>query len=159
MIRKIRTYWDEQPLILILGSAILFRLIAVIFARGWGMLDDHFLVIEASQSWVDGHDYNSWLPGSDGNHGPTGHNLFYPGLHFLLFSFLKMINITDPQVKMITAAEGDVHVVRGHALSSGNTQPHGVFMALTLSQRSRQDDDMTEIAFVRLLAQFKQAAV
>jgi hypothetical protein len=101
MIQKIRTYWDKQPLILILGSAILFRLIAVLFAKGWGMIDDHFLVIEASQSWVDGYDYNSWLPGSPDNHGPTGHNFFYPGLHFLLFSFLKMINITDPQVKMI----------------------------------------------------------
>ncbi len=101
MIRKIRTYWDEQPLILILGLAIIFRLIAVIFARGWGMIDDHFLVIEASQSWVDGHDYNSWLPGSPYNHGPTGHNFFYPGLHFLLFSFLKLISITNPQVKMI----------------------------------------------------------
>jgi hypothetical protein len=101
MLQKIRTTWDEKPLILILGSAILFRLIAVILARGWGMIDDHFLVIESSQSWVDGHDYNSWLPGSDGNHGPTGHNLFYPGLHFLLFSFLKLVNIDNPQVKMI----------------------------------------------------------
>jgi len=37
---------------MILG--ITFRLLAVVFARGWGMIDDHFLAIEAPQSWADG---------------------------------------------------------------------------------------------------------
>ena len=92
---------EDYPITLILGLAILFRLLAAIFARGWGMIDDHFLVIESAQSWVDGYDYNSWLPGSIGNIGPTGHNLFYPGFHFLLFSFLKLLHVTDPQVKMV----------------------------------------------------------
>ena len=101
MIQKIRKYWDEQPLILILGSAILFRMIAVIFARGWGMIDDHFIVIESAQSWVDGKDYNFWLPGTIGNKGPTGHNFFYPGIHFLLFTLMKWTHINDPQVKML----------------------------------------------------------
>ncbi|MDP4280740.1 MAG: glycosyltransferase family 39 protein [Bacteroidota bacterium] len=99
--KTLKKYWDEKPLLLIMGAAILFRLISVIFARGWGMIDDHFLVIESSQSWVDGTDYNSWLPGSAGNTGPTGHNFFYPGVHFLLFSFFKLIGLGDPQVKML----------------------------------------------------------
>jgi 4-amino-4-deoxy-L-arabinose transferase-like glycosyltransferase len=64
------------------------------------MLDDHFLVIEPAQSWVDGEDYNDWLPGSPRNTGPTGHNFFYPGLHYLLFSFFRFIHLEDPQVKM-----------------------------------------------------------
>ncbi|MCX6249922.1 MAG: glycosyltransferase family 39 protein [Bacteroidetes bacterium] len=101
MITRIRKYWDEQPLILIMVTAVFFRLLSVIFAKGWGMMDDHFLVIESSQSWVDGYDYNAWLPGSPGNHGPTGHNMFYPGIHFLLFSFLNWIHITDSQTKML----------------------------------------------------------
>jgi hypothetical protein len=100
IIERIRRNWEEQPLVLIMCLAIIFRLLAAIFAKGWGMIDDHFIVIESSQSWVDGYDYNSWLPGSPGNTGPTGHNLFYPGLHFLLFSFFKYTGLTDPQWKM-----------------------------------------------------------
>jgi hypothetical protein len=97
----IRKYWNEKPLLIIMTLGIFFRLLAVVFAKGWGMIDDHFLVIESAQSWVDGFDYNSWLPGSPHNTGPTGHNFFYPGLHFLLFSFFKWINLHDPQVKMM----------------------------------------------------------
>ena len=90
MITFIKKYWNEQPLMLIMVIGIIFRLLSVVFARGWGMIDDHFLAVESAQSWVDGYDYNSWLPGSPGNTGPTGHNFFYPGLHFLLFLFFKL---------------------------------------------------------------------
>ncbi len=100
MITFIKKYWNEQPLMLIMIAGIIFRLLAVVFARGWGMIDDHFLAVESAQSWVDGYDYNSWLPGSPGNTGPTGHNFFYPGLHFLLFLFFKFIHLTNPQMKM-----------------------------------------------------------
>ncbi len=100
MISRIRLLWREQPLILIMGLAILFRFLAAIFAKGWGMFDDHFIVIESAGSWTAGHDYNDWLPGSPRNHGPTGHNMFYPGLHFYLFTFLNWIGLSDPQGKM-----------------------------------------------------------
>ena len=96
----IKKYWEKQPLLLIMALAVLFRLLAAIFAKGWGMFDDHFIVIESSGSWVDSPDFNAWLPGNPANHGPTGHNLFYPGLHFLLFTFLNWIGLTDPQGKM-----------------------------------------------------------
>ena len=92
--------WNEHPLRLILFLAIITRLVAVIFAKGFGWFDDHFLIIEASQSWVDGYDYNRWLPTSEGNEGPTGHNLFYTGIHFLLFKFFAWMNFNDPQAKM-----------------------------------------------------------
>ncbi len=98
---QIRKYWDDQPLMLIMVLAILFRLLAAIFAKGWGMFDDHYIVIESAQSWVDGHDYNNWLPDSPGNTGPTGHNLFYPMVNFLFFTLMKLIHIRDPQVKML----------------------------------------------------------
>jgi hypothetical protein len=99
--RRIQHYWEENPLQVILFLAVFFRLLAVIFAKGWGMLDDHFLVIESAQSWVDGHDSDNWLPGSPNNTGPTGHNLFYPGFHFLLFTFFRFIRLEDPQLKMV----------------------------------------------------------
>jgi 4-amino-4-deoxy-L-arabinose transferase-like glycosyltransferase len=99
--RTVVRLWDEQPLTVILSLAIFFRLLAAIFAKGWGMLDDHFLVIEAPQSWIFGEDYNSWLPGSKENTGPTGHNFFYPGFHYLLFSLMKWLHFNDPQAKML----------------------------------------------------------
>lgn len=92
--------WEEHPLRLIIILAIITRLIAVIFSKGFGWFDDHFLIIEASQSWVDGYDYNRWLPWSEGNQEPGGHNLFYAGVHYLLFSLLNWLNFTDPQGKM-----------------------------------------------------------
>jgi len=118
----IRKHWDEQPLTIILGLAILFRIIAVIFARGWGMFDDHFLVIESAQSWVDGFDATRWLPWALENNGPTGHLMLYPGFHFLLFSFLEWIHITDPQAKMfivrlLHAAFSLITIVYGYKIA------------------------------------------
>lgn len=90
------------PLQIILGLGILFRLIAVIFSKGFGWFDDHFLVIEAAQSWVDGYDYNYWLP--DSNYPmrqPQGHPLFYVGIHYFILKFLTFIGLQDPQIKMV----------------------------------------------------------
>ena len=97
----VHDYWNEKPLGVILIASAFFRLLAVIFSKGYGMHDDHFLVIEAAQSWVDGHDYNYWLPTITKTvTQPTGHSLLYPGLHYLLFSALQSLGIYDPQFKM-----------------------------------------------------------
>jgi len=96
----VKNLWVKQPLLLILSVGFLLRLIAVIFAKGFGMHDDHFLVIEAAQSWADGTDYNYWLPGSKINAHPTGHSFFYVGLHYFLFVILNWVKLSDPQMKM-----------------------------------------------------------
>ncbi len=98
--KTLQKYWQEKPLAIILLIAAFFRLIAVIFSKGYGMHDDHFLVIEAAQSWVDGADYNDWLPSDLKMINPTGHSLLYPGLHYLLFRFLEFLGMEDPQNKM-----------------------------------------------------------
>ena len=85
----------------ILFAAIVVRLIAVIFSQGYGMHDDHFLVIEASASWADGFDYNNWLPWSKGNLGaPEGHSFTYVGLNYIYFVFMKWIGVADPKIMM-----------------------------------------------------------
>ena len=83
-----------------MGSAVFFRALAVIFSKGFGWHDDHFLVIEAAQSWVDGTDYNRWLP-MYGNTSPSGHSFFYPGIHFIFLWCMKWIGMTVPQHKMM----------------------------------------------------------
>ena len=87
---------------LILFVALFVRLIATIFSQGYGMHDDHYLIIEASSSWVDGYDYNHWLPWTKGSLGtPEGHSFTYVGLNYLYFAFMKFIGVVDPKILML----------------------------------------------------------
>jgi hypothetical protein len=96
----ITKYYQEHPLRTILLAGLFFRLLAAIFSQGYGMFDDHFLIIESSQSWVDGRDYSNWLPWNQPVEKPEGFSLFYPGLHYLLFVVLEFFGIMDPATKM-----------------------------------------------------------
>jgi 4-amino-4-deoxy-L-arabinose transferase-like glycosyltransferase len=109
--------------------ALLPRLVAAFFSGGYFAHDDHFLVVEAAASWVEGFDYNYWLPWNQGeNPKPSGHSFFYVGLHYLLFSVLKVGGIVDPKAQMI--------VVRLlHALWSLVVVRTGYRIALQLSDR------------------------
>ena len=74
LLAKVKKFWNEHPLASVMIAAVVLRIIAVFFAKGYGMHDDHFCVIEIAQKWVNGsHD---WL-GS----GEHYRSLFYPGLH------------------------------------------------------------------------------
>jgi len=96
----LKNYFNSHPLRFALLIGLVLRLVAVVFSRGFGMHDDHFLVIEVAQSWADGTDYNNWLPGS-GSTQPSGHSFFYCGLHFLFFSVLQFLGIISPEIKMV----------------------------------------------------------
>ncbi|NVO18366.1 MAG: glycosyltransferase family 39 protein [Bacteroidetes bacterium] len=76
-------------------------MLAVIFSRGFGMHDDHFLVIEPAQAWADGINYQGWFPGSSPFTQPDGHSLLYSGFHYLLFCFFNSLGFRDPQAKML----------------------------------------------------------
>jgi hypothetical protein len=132
------TFTPLQQLLII---GFLARLVSVIFSKGFGFLDDHFLIIEASQSWVDGHDYNNWLPDpSKPERTAQGHPLFYVWLHYVFFSFCKMIGIHDPQTKMmlvrlIHAFYSLLHIKYGYKITKHYSNAKvawyvGLFMAL-----------------------------
>ncbi len=95
-------------------------------------MDDHFLVIEASQSWVDGTDYNNWLP-SSGATVPDGHSFFYSGIHYVLFTIIKFFGIHDPQSKM--------YVIR---------LLHAVFSLITIKYGFKIADKLSGIKAARL---------
>ncbi len=99
MLKKVRDYYHSHPLRSILFAGFIIRLVSVVFSQGYGFSDDHFFVIEVAQQWVDGIDTKGWMPWN-GNTSPNGPSLFYPGLHYLLFLFLKHLGITDPVFKM-----------------------------------------------------------
>lgn len=118
--------WNNRPLLSIVIIALIVRLVAVVFAQGYGMHDDHFLVIEASQSWVDGTDYNNWLPQNQVNPKPEGHSFFYVGIHYLIFLLFKHIGLADPVFKM--------YIIRLlHALLSLVVVVYGYKITLKLS--------------------------
>lgn len=102
MKEKIYNFYKENPLKCIILVAFVVRLIAVLFSKGFGMHDDHFLIIESSKSWIEGGDYNRWLPWSQytANPVPSGHSLFYPGFMYCLFWLLKLIGIESLNVQM-----------------------------------------------------------
>lgn len=107
--KALRELWEKKPLLSILVAGLLFRLIAVLFSKGYGWHDDHFLVIEPAGAWAAGANCQ-WLP-SEGAANPNGKLLFYPGIHYYIFLFLRTLGITDPQSEM--------YVIRGiHALWS-----------------------------------------
>jgi len=97
---KIKYYWQEKPLTLIILLGAFVRLVAVIFSRGYGMHDDHFLVIETAQSWLDGADYNNWFKEREFQDAPTILNFGYAAIHYVLFAFLEWTGLTSPQGKM-----------------------------------------------------------
>jgi len=64
------------------------------------MHDDHFLIIEAAKSWVDGYDYNNWLPWNQKNPVPSGHSFFYVGIHYFIFLIFKFTGLSHPDIQM-----------------------------------------------------------
>ncbi len=108
----IKKMWNEKPLAFILYVGIFFRALSVLFSKGYGMHDDHFLVIESAGSWANGFDYNDWLPNGRIEHPiPSGHSFFYSGVHYFLFKTMKFFGLNDPQ--------GEMYIIRLiHALLS-----------------------------------------
>ncbi len=100
MIQKLLHFKNKHPFLSIMFIGIILRLIASIFSRGFGMHDDHFLVIEQAQSWADGVDYLKWLPWTPGNEGPQGHSFFYVGINYVIFKTLTVFGLESPQFKM-----------------------------------------------------------
>jgi len=124
-----RAWAAKKPLIALTLLALLPRLVAAIFSGGYFAHDDHFLIIESAASWVQAPRYSTWLPWNQGDDPtPSGHSFFYVGLHYLLFSALKVIGLTDPKAQMI--------VIRLlHAVWSVVVVRTGYRIALHLSDR------------------------
>ena len=93
--KKLTDYYAKHPLRLILFVAFLLRMLSVIFAKGYGMHDDHFTIIETSRSWAEGWDFQGWLQTT-----PQGHSFTYPLLMFCLFKILMFFGIESLDIQM-----------------------------------------------------------
>jgi hypothetical protein len=122
MVLALRRFWDERPLQALVLIALIPRLAAAVFSKGYGMHDDHFGPIE--QPFIIMQYLTYWT----GRTMPHGHSIVYPSLHYLLFNFLEMLGIRDPQDKM--------YVVRFlHAAYSLLVVIYGYKIAEALSNR------------------------
>ncbi|MGV3642393.1 MAG: glycosyltransferase family 39 protein [Adhaeribacter sp.] len=83
------------PLCVILLLALLIRVLAAIFSRGYAFNDDHFDVIAIAQHWVEG--VPDWL--HEGS--PPRHSMFYAGLHYVLFYLCEQAGFHSPGGKML----------------------------------------------------------
>lgn len=129
---KQASIWTDYKMIL--WTALLLRLIAAVFSQGYGMHDDHFLIIEASGSWVEGYDYNKWLPWHPSNNGPEGHSFTYVGLNFIFFYLLKLAGIVDPKIMMLLvrifhALFSMLTVIYGIKITEKLSNPHAAKIA------------------------------
>lgn len=147
--------WRQRPLLVVLGLAALVRLLAAVFAKGYGMHDDHFFVVEVAQRWVEGH--REWL-GDPGSY----HGLLYPGLHYFLFAGLERAGIGDPQARMLVvrllhAAWSMLTVYYGYKTAEALSGPRvarlaGLFLALLWLMPFLSVRNLAEVACQPLLA-------
>jgi hypothetical protein len=122
MVDSLKRFWQEHPLASIILLALIPRLVAVIFSKGYGMHDDHFGPIE--QPFMIMNDISYWSTRTT----PHGHSIFYPLIHYLLFQGFAAVGILDPQAKM--------YIVRFlHALYSLLVVSFGYKIAEVLSNR------------------------
>lgn len=115
----------------IIWIALLVRLVAVLFSKGFGWSDDQFEVIEVAYSWVKG--WNYWL--NDGK--PSVHSIVYPGFNYLILWCCEAIGIIDGQVKM--------YIVRLiHALFSLVT----VYYSYKITAKISNDDSAKKVGLI-----------
>jgi hypothetical protein len=122
MIDALKRFWNKYPLLAIILIALIPRLVAAVFSKGYSMHDDHFGPIE--QPFIIMQDISYWTSRST----PHGHSIVYPSIHYVLLNMCEAIGIQDPQSKM--------YLVRFlHALYSLLVVSFGYKIAEVLSNR------------------------
>jgi len=90
-------YLDFLDLKKIILLGLFFRIIAVIFSKGYAFSDDHFEVIEITQNLLD--KLETPFPNF-----PKGtiylFSLVYPGVHYVIFAICEFFEMYNPEVKM-----------------------------------------------------------
>jgi hypothetical protein len=92
------SWWNYQPLQIILLGGLLVRLFAAFFSPGYLMVDDHFLTVEIAGSWANGFNTGDWIPGwGNTETAPQAFSFLYNGLLFVIYKALCFIGLEDPQ--------------------------------------------------------------
>ena len=95
MLTRIRQFWTDKPVAALLLIALLPRLGAAVFSKGYAMHDDHFGPIE--QPFIVMNYSTYWTDRTT----PHGHSIVYPSMHYALFEGLQTLGLRDPQTTML----------------------------------------------------------
>lgn len=95
MIDSLKRFWNERPLMALILIALVPRLVAVVFSKGYGMHDDHFGPIE--QPFIIMQYISYWT----GRVTPHGHSIVYPSIQYALLNLFQSTGVYDPQMKML----------------------------------------------------------
>ena len=102
MWNRLRAFADQYPLRTVLLLALILRIVAAVFAKGYLMHDDHFLTVEPAASWAVGHNFNDWLPGIGNDRtSPEPISFFYLGFLSGFFRLLHLAGIHSPDTQML----------------------------------------------------------
>ncbi|TAL68009.1 MAG: hypothetical protein EPN82_11440 [Bacteroidetes bacterium] len=92
MLKKIKIFLSNNPLLGITLIALIIRLVAVVFSKGYGMHDDQFIAVEFPQEVVN--NYLVWEKAG------SPQQIIYPSVQYFTFYSLESVGIYDPQTKM-----------------------------------------------------------
>ncbi len=95
MIDSLKRLWNERPLAAIILIALVPRLVAAVFSKGYGMHDDHFGPIE--QPFIIMQYLTYWT----GRVVPHGHSIVYPSTQYALMNLFQSAGVSDPQTNML----------------------------------------------------------
>jgi hypothetical protein len=95
MIDSLKRFWNERPLAAIILIALVPRLVAAVFSKGYGMHDDHFGPIE--QPFIIMQYLTYWT----GRVIPHGHSIVYPSTQYALLNLFQSAGVLDPQANML----------------------------------------------------------
>lgn len=93
MISNFYTYYQRHPLRVILFAALLLRVLASFFSKGYAFHDDHFCVIRVAQSWSEGIPH--WLEEAH----PPKHSMVYAGVNAFFMWIMGKLGIDDPMAR------------------------------------------------------------
>ena len=94
-LNSFKRFWNDRPLLALVLIALIPRLVAAVFSRGYGMHDDHFGPVE--QPFIIMQYFTYWT----GRAAPHGHSIVYPSIHYALFNLSEACGMHDPQTKML----------------------------------------------------------
>jgi hypothetical protein len=86
-IATLKKWYDEKPITALLLIGLLLRLVAAVFSKGYGMFDDHFLVIQNPWDFV--HENRDWFGKGDGS------TRLYIVIHYLFHRLAADMSILD----------------------------------------------------------------
>lgn len=92
-------YFEEKPYTRILVFAFILRLVPLFFSQGFYAHDDHYLIVEVAQEWLNGSNASGWFVDVYENND-NGRSAIYPGIIYGLLWTIEAVGIYSPTIKM-----------------------------------------------------------